>query len=287
MSIGRTQKCPLCGQKWAFEVRVCWILADERELVFAFFDERQLGDGLIGGDFLAIDRDGVVGDELASFTFTRCEASGNENVDEVAESNSWEAFCKKLDFVGRKIGKLAVAKDDSSDFLSGQSGIFAMNDSSDEFGKTSLAKAGAWIFAMFIQNFVEFFWGDESEVFEVIFECFVGLVEPELIEIEDGSFFAIKPDGVAFGFAKFATGDFIDDEWTGVAVGFGVFETRNEMNARSAVTKLIGAAELKSYVVFAEEVQEIVALDEGVTKLGIRDAGTAFADAILDELAIK
>lgn len=268
-------------------MRLCWILADERELVFAFFDERQLGDGLVGGDFLAIDRDGVAGDELAGFTFTRCEASGNKNVDEVAKSSSREAFCKKLDFVGRKIGKLAVAKDDSSDFFSGQSGIFAMNDSSNELGEASLAKAGAWIFAMFIQNFVEFFWSDESEVFEVIFECFVGLVEPELIEIEDGSFFAIKPDGVAFGFAEFATGDFVDNEWARVAVGCCVFEAGNEMNAGGAVAKLVGAAELQSYVVFAEEVQEIVALDEGVTKLGIRDAGTAFADAILDELAIK
>ncbi len=59
------------------------------------------------------------------------------------------------------------------------------------------------------------------------------------------------------------------------------------MNAGGAVAKLVGAAELKSNVVFAEEVHEIVALDEGVTKLSIRDAGTAFADAILDELAIK
>ena len=33
--------------------------------------------------------------------------------------------------------------------------------------------------------------------------------------------------------------------------------------------------------------KEIVALDEGVAKLGIRDAGAAFADAFLDELAIE
>lgn len=59
------------------------------------------------------------------------------------------------------------------------------------------------------------------------------------------------------------------------------------MNARGAVTKLIGAAELKCNIVLAEEVQEIVALDEGVAKFGIRDAGATFADAILDELAIK
>lgn len=162
-----------------------------------------------------------------------------------------------------------------------------MNDGSDELGEASLAVASARIFAMTAQNFVEFFWSDESEVFEVIFERFVGLVEPELIEIEDGSFFAIKPDGVALGFAEFATGDFVDNEWARVAVGCCVFETRNEMNARGTVAKLVGAAELKCNVVFAEEVQEIVALNEGVTKLSVRDAGATFANAILDELAVK
>lgn len=162
-----------------------------------------------------------------------------------------------------------------------------MNDSSDKLGEASLAVASARIFAMTAQNFVEFFWSNESEVFEVIFECFVGLVEPELIEIEDGSFFAIKPDGVAFGLAEFATGDFVDNEWARVAIGCCVFETRNEMNARGAVAELIGATKLKGDVVLAEEVQEIVALDEGVTKLGVRDAGATFADAILDELAIE
>lgn len=162
-----------------------------------------------------------------------------------------------------------------------------MNDSSDELGEASLAVASARIFAMTAQNFVEFFWSDESEVFEVIFERFVGLVEPELIEIEDGSFFAIKPNSVAFGLAEFATGDFVDNEWARVAVGRCVFETRNEMNARGTVAKLVGAAELKCNIVLAEEVQEIVALDEGVAKLGVRDAGTTFADAILDELAVE
>ena len=46
------------------------------------------------------------------------------------------------------------------------------------------------------------------------------------------------------------------------------------MNARGTVAKLIGAAELKCNVVFAEEVQEIVALDEGVAKFGIRATGS-------------
>lgn len=59
------------------------------------------------------------------------------------------------------------------------------------------------------------------------------------------------------------------------------------MNARGAVAKLVGTAELKCNIVLAEEVQEIVALDEGVAKFGIRDASATFADAILDELAVE
>ena len=33
--------------------------------------------------------------------------------------------------------------------------------------------------------------------------------------------------------------------------------------------------------------QEVVTLDKGVAKLGVADAGAAFADALLDELAIE
>ena len=59
------------------------------------------------------------------------------------------------------------------------------------------------------------------------------------------------------------------------------------MNAASAVTVLIGAAELQVYVVLAEKMQEVVTLDKGVAKLSVADAGAAFADALLDELAIE
>ena len=133
----------------------------------------------------------------------------------------------------------------------------------------------------------EFFWHDEGEVLEVIFESFVGLVEPELVEIEDRGLFGIEPDGVTFGFSKLATSNFIDNEWARVTIGFVVFEALDETNATSAVAKLVGAAELKIDVVFAEEVEKIVALDEGVAKLGIADAGAAFADAFLDELTVE
>lgn len=162
-----------------------------------------------------------------------------------------------------------------------------MNDLCYHTGEAALAIASTWVFGVLGENFGEFIRGDESEVFEIIFESVVGLVEPELIEVENTGFVAIEPDGVAFGFAKFATGDFINDERAGVGVGFGVLEAANKMNARGAVAVLVGAAELKIDVMSAEKVEEVIALNKSIAKLGVRDTGAAFADAFLDKLAVK
>ena len=59
------------------------------------------------------------------------------------------------------------------------------------------------------------------------------------------------------------------------------------MDATSAVTELVGAAKLKIDIVCTEEMEEVVALNKSVAEFGITDAGTAFADAFLDELAIE
>ena len=72
------------------------------------------------------------------------------------------------------------------------------------------------------EDIIELIWHDEGEIFEIIFECVVGLVEPELIEVENTSLVAVKPDGVALGFAKFASRNFVDDEWAAISIGFGV-----------------------------------------------------------------
>ena len=53
------------------------------EFILAFFDEGELGDRLIGGNFLAIHRDGVAGDEVASFAFAAGEAGLDEDIDEL------------------------------------------------------------------------------------------------------------------------------------------------------------------------------------------------------------
>ena len=162
-----------------------------------------------------------------------------------------------------------------------------MNNFSDFLSKAFLAGAGAWILGVLGENLFELFWHDESEVLEVIFESFVGLVEPELVEIENAGLFGVEPDGVAFGFAEFATGNFVDNKRTRVTIGFVIFEALNKVDAAGAVTKLIGATELKIDVVFAEEVEEIIALDEGIAKFSVADAGATFADTFLDELTVE
>ena len=150
-----------------------------------------------------------------------------------------------------------------------------------------MADASARVFAMSGKDLIEFFRHNKGEVFEVILKCFVGLVEPELIEVENAGFVGIEPDGITFGFAEFAAGNLIDDKWARVAIGSSVFEALDEVDTRGAVAVLVGTAKLQSDVVGTEKMEEIVALDEGVAKFGIRDAGATFADAFLDELAVE
>ena len=182
---------------------------------------------------------------------------------------------------------VVASEEDVGDLLDIFEGVGTMHNFSDFLGEASLAKAGGRILLMFGKNLSELIGHDESEVFEVIFESLVGLVEPELVEFVDAGFGSVEPDGVTFGFAELAASDFVDNERARVAVGGSVFETLDEMDTRGAVAILIGAAELKVDVVSAEEVEEIVALNEGVAKFGIADAGTAITNTFLDELAVK
>ena len=260
----------------------------EGKLVFATLDERELVNWLIGGDFGAIYRDGVTFEELAAFALAASETGLDEDVEKIgAFRGGREALGEEFYFVGAEVANLAIAKENGGDFLSGFSGGSAV----DEFGylvsEKTLAVASGWVLGVLSENFAEFFWGDDGVILEVFFERIVGLVEPELVEVEDAGLVAIEPDGVAFGFTEFATSDFIDDEWAAVGVSLGVFETADEVDARGTVAVLVSAAELEVNIVFAEKMEEIIALDEGVAKLGIADAGAAFADASLDELTVE
>ena len=263
-------------------------LADESELVFAFFDKANLSDGLVFGRFGSIYGDGITGDKLASFAFTRSEVGLDEDVDELSvDFGGREALSEKVEIRFVKVGNLAVAKEERSDFFGLPSSIFAVDDFGGFLGEASLAEAGGRVFVVLGENLFKFVWHDEGEVLEVILKSVIGLVEPELVKVENRGFFGVEPNGVTFGFAKFATSYLVDNEWARVAVSFGAFEAFDEMNARGAVAKLISAAELEINIMGAEKVEEIVALDEGVAKFGIGDAGAAFADAFLDKLAVK
>ncbi len=162
-----------------------------------------------------------------------------------------------------------------------------MDNLRDFASEALLAVASSRILVVLGEDFFELVRHDEGEVLEVFFESIVGLIEPELVEIEDRGLFGVEPDGIAFGFAEFATGDLVDDERTRVAVGRGILEALDEVDTRGAVAKLVSTAELEVNVVGAEEMKEIVALDESVAKFGIRDTRATFADAFLDELAVE
>ena len=230
-------------------------LAHEGELIFTFFNEAELGNSLIFADFDAVYRDGIAGDELASFTLARGKTGFSENIDEVfAGSGSREALREQIDIFRGEIGNFTFAKEECSEFLGLFGGFFAVDDLSYLIAEAFLTEASGWIFVVFSENLFKFFRHNEGEVLKVIFEGVIGLVEPELVEVENAGFLWVEPDGVAFGFAEFAAGNLIDDKRAGVAVGFVVFEALDEMDARGAVAKLIGAAELKINVVRAEKV---------------------------------
>lgn len=281
----KQEKCPF----WAFSgINRGQRLFYEGKFIFAALNQGKLVNWLIGGDFLAIYRDGVAFEELAAFALAAREAGLDENIEEIgAFRGGREALGEQFNFVGAKVANLAIAKENGGDFLGGFSSGGAVDEFGNLVGEQALAVASGWVFGVLGENFAEFFWGDDGVVLEVFFERIVGLIEPELIEVEDAGLVAVEPDGVAFGFAEFTTGDFINNKRATVSVSLGVFETADEVNTRGAVAVLIGAAELKIDVVFAEKMEEVIALDEGVAKLGIADAGATFADAGLDELAIE
>ena len=59
------------------------------------------------------------------------------------------------------------------------------------------------------------------------------------------------------------------------------------MNAGGRVAKLVGATKLKIDAIGAIEVEEVIALDEGVGEFSIGNARTTFTDAILDKFAVE
>ena len=264
-----------------------WLLY-EGKLVLAAFNECNFANLGVFGGFYAVYGDGARGDEIATFTLAGGEAGLDEDIEELgAFCGGREALGEKIEFIGAEVRNLAFAEENAGDFLGGICGVDAMNNFCNHVSERALAVASAWVLGVLGEDFAELVRGDEGVILEVFAEDLIWLVEPELVEVENAGFLAVEPDGVAFGLAEFAAGDLVDNERARVSVGFGALETTNEVDARGAVAVLVGAAELEINVMGAEKVKEVVALNEGVAKLGVADAGAAFADALLDELAIE
>ena len=170
-----------------------------------------------------------------------------------------------------------------------------------------LGEAFGRVFLVFLQDFVDFGAIVVRVELHQVLDRGVGLVEPELVEVENrggvggfggggarsgfrggrgGRIAGGEPDGVTFGFAEFAPALWVDYQRGTLSVGLGVFEATDEVDARGAVAVLVGATELEGDAILAIEMKEVVALDSGVAELGVRDAGTAFTHARLDEFAV-
>ena len=264
-----------------------WLLY-EGKLVLAAFNECNFANLGVFGGFYAVYGDGARGDEIATFALAGGETGLDEDVEELgAFCGGREALGEKIELIGAEVRNLAFAEENTSDFLGGIGGVDAMNNFCNHVSERALAIASAWILGVLGEDFAELIRGDDGVVLEVFFENFVRLVEPELVEIENAGLCAVEPDGVTFGLAEFAAGDFVDNERAGISVGFGALEAADEVDTRGAVAVLVGTAELEINVMSAEKMEEIVTLNEGVAKLGVADAGATFADAFLDELAVE
>ena len=217
----------------------------EGKLVLAAFNECNFANLGVFGGFYAVYGDGARGDEVATFALAGGETGLDEDIEELGTfCGGREALGEKIELIGAEVRNLAFAEENTSDFLSGICGVDAMNNFCNHVSERALAIASAWVLGVLGEDFAELVRGDEGVVLEVFFENFVRLVEPELIEIENAGFVTVEPDGIAFGLAEFAAGDFIDNERARVSVGFSAFEAADEVDTRGAVAVLVGAAEL-------------------------------------------
>lgn len=273
-------------------------LLNDGEFVLPFFQEgvRLEGEGFVGGGELpTVQRNGVGLEGVAGVGLGGAETRGDEGVEERGGffDNGKEGG-EGGEVVRGESGEVGgFVKEEGGEFFDGGGSGRAVNDRGDAEGKGALGETEGGVVCMVGEDLVDGGLVEKSVNLEEIFDGIVGLVEPELVEVENRGEVAGavvgggEPDGVAFGFAEFATGNGVDDEGGGPDVGVGVLEAFDEVDARGAVAILVGATELEGDAVGAIEVEEIVALDEGVGELGVRDAGAAGADAVLDELAVE
>ena len=143
------------------------------------------------------------------------------------------------------------------------------------------------------KNLINFVFRKNGVNFNQGFNCLIGLIEPELVKIKDGSvitgtiILTSEPNSVAFRFTKLTTSHRINHQRSRPNIGATTFETFNQMNTRGSITKLISPTKLQINSVMTIEVKKIITLNQRVRKFRIRNARAAFADTILDKFTIE
>ena len=120
-----------------------------------------------------------------------------------------------------------------------------MNEAGNFFRQMFL---GGAVFRMCLHLFikgVDFFFRKESEIFQVLDDIPVVLVEPELVEFVGRGLFRVEPHGTAGSLAEFRTVCF-EHEGDGQTEGFVAFISfSDEFNAVCDIAPLVGAADLQ------------------------------------------
>ena len=117
-----------------------------------------------------------------------------------------------------------------------------------------------------------------GEDLDIALGIFVTDVEPELIESVRSGAVSVKPYISALGLAELLSVGF-GDERAGEAEGFGIVAERaaDELCAGGHVAPLVVAAELQTHAIVLILIEEVVALEQLIGKLGERQTVASLA----------
>ncbi|MFM1944721.1 MAG: hypothetical protein RI897_3703 [Verrucomicrobiota bacterium] len=169
--------------------------------------------------------------------------------------------------------------------LAGADGVlgggFAVDHGGDFGGEGFMGFAGAGVGLVGGFELGDLILVEEGEELEVADDVTVVGIDPELVELVDGSFAGVEPDGAADGFAELAAIG-IGDEGEDEAVGLSAEAFTAEVDAGGDIAPLVGSADLEFAIVVAAEDVEVEGLEQHVTELGIADTGFAVFHAGAD-----
>ena len=235
--------------------------------------------GYIGFDVFhldSIDADGSVFNVFSGLAFGFFHAGLYEGFHDIdGRFMDFAALCiseSAFDFFTRKFLDIA-GEEGFGDFLCLGKSSLAMDETGDFFGQFSLGISVFRMFCHFFLEIIDFFVGQEGEVFQVFHYIPVILIEPELIEFVGGSLLRIEPYGAAGGLAEFRAVRF-QHERNGETEGImDIFRLAEKVYAVRNISPLICPADLELHIVMIIEHLEIDGLKDLIGKFGEGNTG--------------